>query len=83
MGAAHVDAHRVRGHGLQQLQAHASGTRHPPAEARDRDGHRGLFELLTRGTQPLVPVHKDAPLAEFKKIAAGFPVFRLASNKTA
>jgi hypothetical protein len=27
-------------------------------------------------------VNKDAALAEFEKIAAAFPVFRVASNKT-
>ena len=31
------------------------------------------------GARPHVPVDKDAPLAEFEKIAAEFPVFRLAS----
>jgi F420H(2)-dependent quinone reductase len=34
------------------------------------------------GAQPHVPVHKDAPMAEFEKIAAAFPAFRVASNKT-
>jgi deazaflavin-dependent oxidoreductase (nitroreductase family) len=34
------------------------------------------------GARPHVPVNKDAALAEFEKIAAAFPVFRLASNKT-
>jgi deazaflavin-dependent oxidoreductase (nitroreductase family) len=33
------------------------------------------------GARPHVPVNKDAALAEFQKIAAAFPVFRLASNK--
>jgi hypothetical protein len=33
------------------------------------------------GARPHVPVSKDAALAEFKKIAVAFPVFRLASNK--
>jgi hypothetical protein len=33
------------------------------------------------GARPHVPVHKDATLAEFQKVAAAFPVFRLASNK--
>jgi hypothetical protein len=32
------------------------------------------------GARPHVPVHKDAGLAEFQKIAAAFPVFRLAAN---
>ena len=30
------------------------------------------------GARPHVPVDKDAPLAEFEKIAAAFPVFRVA-----
>ena len=34
------------------------------------------------GARPHVPVDKDAPLAEFEKIAPTFPVFRLASNRT-
>jgi deazaflavin-dependent oxidoreductase (nitroreductase family) len=33
------------------------------------------------GARPHVPVNKDAALAEFQKVAAAFPVFRLASNK--
>jgi deazaflavin-dependent oxidoreductase (nitroreductase family) len=33
------------------------------------------------GARPHVPVNKDAALAEFEKVAAVFPVFRLASNK--
>ncbi len=32
------------------------------------------------GARPHIPVNKDAALAEFEKIAAAFPVFRLASN---
>jgi deazaflavin-dependent oxidoreductase (nitroreductase family) len=31
------------------------------------------------GARPHVPVNKDATLAEFEKVAAAFPVFRLAS----
>ena len=34
------------------------------------------------GARPHVPVNKDAALAEFQKIAAAFPVFRVASIKT-
>jgi hypothetical protein len=30
-----------------------------------------------------VPVNKDAALGEFEKIAAAFPVFRVASSKAA
>lgn len=33
------------------------------------------------GARPHVPVDKDAPLVEFEKIAAAFPVFRLASRR--
>lgn len=32
------------------------------------------------GARPHVPVKKDAELAEFEKVAAAFPVFRLASD---
>jgi deazaflavin-dependent oxidoreductase (nitroreductase family) len=32
------------------------------------------------GARPHVPVNKDAALADFERIAAAFPVFRLASN---
>src|SRR5574341_2282242 len=35
------------------------------------------------GARPHVPVNKDAALAEFQKVAAAFPVFRIASNKPA
>jgi deazaflavin-dependent oxidoreductase (nitroreductase family) len=38
---------------------------------------------VAEGAQPHIPVYKDAPLAEFEKIAASFPVFRLASNGAA
>jgi hypothetical protein len=34
------------------------------------------------GARPHVPVDKDAPLAEFEKIAAAIPVFRLISNQS-
>ena len=37
---------------------------------------------VASGARPHVPVNKDAPLAEFEKIAAGFPVFRLIANGT-
>lgn len=33
------------------------------------------------GARPHMPVSEDAPLAEFEKIAAEFPVFRLTSNQ--
>jgi deazaflavin-dependent oxidoreductase (nitroreductase family) len=34
------------------------------------------------GARPHVPVNKDAALAEFQKVAAEFPVFRITSTKT-
>jgi deazaflavin-dependent oxidoreductase (nitroreductase family) len=34
------------------------------------------------GARPHVPVNKDASLAEFQKVAAEFPVFRLASRRS-
>jgi deazaflavin-dependent oxidoreductase (nitroreductase family) len=34
------------------------------------------------GARPHVPLNKDAALAEFQKVAAAFPVFRVASPKT-
>ena len=34
------------------------------------------------GARPHLPVNKDAALAEFQKVAAEFPVFRLKSSKT-
>jgi deazaflavin-dependent oxidoreductase (nitroreductase family) len=33
------------------------------------------------GARPHLPVNKDAALAEFQKVAAAFPVFRIDSNK--
>jgi hypothetical protein len=32
------------------------------------------------GARPHVPVNKDAPIAEFAKVAAAFPVFHVVSN---
>ena len=37
---------------------------------------------IATGARPHVPVDKDAPLAEFEKIAPTFPVFRVTSNRT-
>jgi deazaflavin-dependent oxidoreductase (nitroreductase family) len=34
------------------------------------------------GARPHVPVNKDAPLAEFQKIAAAYPVFRITPRLT-
>jgi hypothetical protein len=34
------------------------------------------------GARPHIPVHKDAPLVEFERVAADFPVFRIAALKT-
>jgi hypothetical protein len=38
-------------------------------------------EQRAPGARPHVPVNKDAALAEFQKVAAAFPVFRVASRK--
>ena len=35
------------------------------------------------GARPHIPVDEDAPIAEFEKIAAAFPVFRIVPVKTA
>ncbi len=35
---------------------------------------------LAPGARPHVPVDKDAPLAEFEKVATAFPVFRVVRN---
>ncbi|MBZ0283219.1 MAG: nitroreductase/quinone reductase family protein [Anaerolineae bacterium] len=35
------------------------------------------------GARPHIPVNKDAPLAEFEKVAASFPAFRIVPTKTA
>jgi deazaflavin-dependent oxidoreductase (nitroreductase family) len=32
------------------------------------------------GARPHVPVNKDAPIAEFEKVATAFPIFRVVSN---
>ena len=34
------------------------------------------------GARPHVPVNRDAAVAEFQRVAAAFPVFRVASGKT-
>lgn len=34
------------------------------------------------GARPHVPVNKDAPMADFEKVAEDFPVFRIVSQKT-
>ncbi len=35
------------------------------------------FLRIAPGARPHIPVHKDAPLAEFEAVASKFPVFRL------
>jgi hypothetical protein len=42
-----------------------------------------LKEYLKRapGGRPHIPVDKDAPLEDFEKVAADFPVFRIVSQK--
>jgi hypothetical protein len=36
---------------------------------------------IAPGARPHIPVSKDAPIAEFEKIAAKYPIFRLATIK--
>ena len=38
-----------------------------------------IAKILNRA-RPHVSVNKDAPIAEFEKVAADFPVFRVASH---
>ncbi len=42
----------------------------------------GAYLQRAPGARPHVPVNKDAALAEFQRVAAAFPVFRVGSNKT-
>ena len=60
-----------------------SGSREPVHLEEVPAGQRApiLKAYLQRapGARPHVPVSKDAPLAEFEKIAAAFPVFRVAT----
>jgi deazaflavin-dependent oxidoreductase (nitroreductase family) len=37
----------------------------------------------TPGARPHIPMDKDAPIADFEKVAADFPVFRVVSQKRA
>jgi deazaflavin-dependent oxidoreductase (nitroreductase family) len=39
-----------------------------------------LYLKRAPGARPHVPVHKDAPLSEFEKIATHFPVFRVVTD---
>jgi hypothetical protein len=50
-----------------------------PADQRARILRAYLQEAP--GARPHMPVDKDAALTEFEKIAAAFPVFRVASNR--
>src|SRR5512136_882406 len=56
-----------------QLEEIPAGQRAPILKA---------YLQVASGARPHVPVDKDAPLAEFEKIAATHPVFRLVSNQT-
>jgi hypothetical protein len=55
-----------------QLEEVAAGQRAPILRAYLQRGP---------GARPHVPVNKDATLEEFQRVAAAFPVFRVASNK--
>ena len=41
-----------------------------------------VYLHLAPGARPHIPIDKDAPVEEFRAIAAQFPVFRLASSRT-
>jgi hypothetical protein len=47
--------------------------------ARERAPILKAYLQLADGARPHIPVNKDAPVAEFEKIAADYPVFRLDS----
>jgi hypothetical protein len=64
---------RAGGYEEVQLEEIPAGERAPLLKA---------YLQAAPGARPHVPVDKDAPLAEFERIAAEFPVFRLASNQT-
>lgn len=70
-----ADGHAVLHHGRTERVL----LEEVPVEKRSRV----LKAYLQRApaAQPHIPVDKDAPLAEFEKIAADFPVFRLASSE--
>ncbi len=55
-----------------QLEEVPSGERAPILKA---------YLQRAPGARPHVPVNKDAALSEFDKIAAAYPVFRVASSK--
>ncbi len=63
----------LRSGGLEEvrLEEMPAGKRAPILKA---------YLQVANGARPHVPVDKDAPLAEFEKIAAEFPVFRLVSE---
>jgi deazaflavin-dependent oxidoreductase (nitroreductase family) len=61
---------RSGGHEDVQLEEISADQRAPILKA---------YLQVASGARPHVPVDKDAPLAEFEKIAAEFPVFQLTS----
>jgi len=62
---------RSGGHEDVQLEEIPASQRAPILKA---------YLQVASGARPHIPVDKDAPIAEFEKIAAEFPVFRLTSN---
>ena len=40
-----------------------------------------VYLQLAPGARPHIPVNKDAPIAEFEKIAAQYPVFRVETTR--
>jgi hypothetical protein len=51
-------------------------------EASQRAPVLKAYLQIAPGARPHIPVDKDAPIGEFEKIAAEFPVFRLATIKS-
>jgi hypothetical protein len=53
-----------------------------PLDASQRAPILQAYLQIAPGARPHIPVDKDAPIAEFEKIAAEFPVFRLETIKS-
>jgi deazaflavin-dependent oxidoreductase (nitroreductase family) len=50
-----------------------------------RDARAPILKVYLQrapGARPHLPVNKDAPVADFEKVAVAFPVFRVTSRKT-
>lgn len=64
---------------------HSGGREEVLLEEVPRDARASILKAYLQrapGARPHVPVQKNAPLAEFEKVAAAFPIFLLVSHKT-